>query len=104
MSWNWEARFSRVSRWPPRERIGNKDAVFDDPSLLGGRRGAFSGQRLRPGALPRRMGGAAESGRGEHRPVARAAGGAWGTATFFTLGWVAERRPELIRRIAGQGH
>ena len=26
------------------------------------------------------------------------------TATFFTLGWVAERRPELIRRIAGQGH
>src|ERR1041385_4876625 len=26
------------------------------------------------------------------------------TATFFTLGWVAERRPELIRRIAAQGH
>lgn len=25
-------------------------------------------------------------------------------ATFFTLGWVAERKPELIRRIATQGH
>lgn len=25
-------------------------------------------------------------------------------ATFFTLGWVAERRPELIRRIAQLGH
>lgn len=25
-------------------------------------------------------------------------------ATFFTLGWVAERFPALIRRIAGQGH
>lgn len=24
--------------------------------------------------------------------------------TFFTLGWVAERYPELIRRIVGQGH
>jgi polysaccharide deacetylase family protein (PEP-CTERM system associated) len=26
------------------------------------------------------------------------------TATFFTLGWVAERRPALIRRIVAQGH
>ena len=25
-------------------------------------------------------------------------------ATFFVLGWVAERQPELIRRIAGAGH
>src|SRR5689334_22276476 len=25
-------------------------------------------------------------------------------ATFFVLGWVAERQPELIRRIAGGGH
>lgn len=25
-------------------------------------------------------------------------------ATFFTLGWVAERYPELIRRIVGEGH
>lgn len=25
-------------------------------------------------------------------------------ATFFTLGWVAERHPQLIRRIASQGH
>jgi len=25
-------------------------------------------------------------------------------ATFFTLGWVAERYPELVRRIAGMGH
>lgn len=25
-------------------------------------------------------------------------------ATFFTLGWVAERYPELVRRIAGEGH
>lgn len=25
-------------------------------------------------------------------------------ATFFTLGWVAERYPDLIRRIVGQGH
>lgn len=25
-------------------------------------------------------------------------------ATFFTLGWIAERFPELIRRIAGAGH
>lgn len=25
-------------------------------------------------------------------------------ATFFTLGWVAERHPALMRRIAGQGH
>jgi len=25
-------------------------------------------------------------------------------ATFFTLGWVAQRHPALIRRIAGQGH
>jgi polysaccharide deacetylase family protein (PEP-CTERM system associated) len=25
-------------------------------------------------------------------------------ATFFVLGWVAERQPELIRRIAGDGH
>jgi len=26
------------------------------------------------------------------------------TATFFTLGWVAERHPELIRRIVDAGH
>jgi polysaccharide deacetylase family protein (PEP-CTERM system associated) len=26
------------------------------------------------------------------------------TATFFILGWVAERYPELVRRIAAQGH
>lgn len=26
------------------------------------------------------------------------------TATFFTLGWVAERQPALIRRIVEQGH
>jgi polysaccharide deacetylase family protein (PEP-CTERM system associated) len=25
-------------------------------------------------------------------------------ATFFTLGWVAQRHPELVRRIAEQGH
>lgn len=25
-------------------------------------------------------------------------------ATFFTLGWVAQRHPELMRRIAAQGH
>ena len=25
-------------------------------------------------------------------------------ATFFTLGWVAERYPQLIRRIADEGH
>lgn len=25
-------------------------------------------------------------------------------ATFFTLGWIAERHPELIRRITGAGH
>jgi polysaccharide deacetylase family protein (PEP-CTERM system associated) len=26
------------------------------------------------------------------------------TATFFTLGWIAERYPELVRRIASEGH
>lgn len=26
------------------------------------------------------------------------------TATFFTLGWVAERHPDLVRRITGAGH
>jgi polysaccharide deacetylase family protein (PEP-CTERM system associated) len=26
------------------------------------------------------------------------------TATFFTLGWIAERYPSLIRRIASEGH
>src|SRR5690242_10816850 len=26
------------------------------------------------------------------------------TATFFTLGWIAERYPDLIRRIANEGH
>ena len=26
------------------------------------------------------------------------------TATFFVLGWVAERHPDLVRRIAAQGH
>ena len=26
------------------------------------------------------------------------------TATFFVLGWLAERRPELVRRIAAAGH
>ena len=25
-------------------------------------------------------------------------------ATFFTLGWIAERYPELVRAIAAQGH
>jgi polysaccharide deacetylase family protein (PEP-CTERM system associated) len=25
-------------------------------------------------------------------------------ATFFTLGWIAERYPDLVRRIAGEGH
>ena len=25
-------------------------------------------------------------------------------ATFFTLGWIAERYPQLVRRIASQGH
>src|SRR5688500_13685342 len=25
-------------------------------------------------------------------------------ATFFTLGWVSERHPKLIRRIASEGH
>src|SRR3569623_3278199 len=27
-----------------------------------------------------------------------------GKATFFTLGWVAQRHPALIRRIGEQGH
>ncbi|SDB58004.1 polysaccharide deacetylase family protein, PEP-CTERM locus subfamily [Desulfonatronum thiosulfatophilum] len=26
------------------------------------------------------------------------------TATFFILGWIAEKEPDLVRRIAGQGH
>lgn len=26
------------------------------------------------------------------------------TATFFTLGWIAERYPQLVQRIAGAGH
>ncbi len=26
------------------------------------------------------------------------------TGTFFTLGWIAERHPDMILRIAGQGH
>lgn len=26
------------------------------------------------------------------------------TATFFTLGWIAERHPEMMRRIAADGH
>jgi polysaccharide deacetylase family protein (PEP-CTERM system associated) len=26
------------------------------------------------------------------------------TGTFFTLGWIAERHPELVRRIAREGH
>ncbi|MDH4053921.1 MAG: DUF3473 domain-containing protein [Gammaproteobacteria bacterium] len=26
------------------------------------------------------------------------------SATFFTLGWVAERFPEVVRRISGEGH
>ena len=26
------------------------------------------------------------------------------TATFFTLGWIAERYPQMMRRIAGAGH
>ncbi len=26
------------------------------------------------------------------------------TATFFILGWIAERHPDMVRRIAGQGH
>jgi len=30
--------------------------------------------------------------------------GAGVKATFFTLGWVAERHPALIRRIVGEGH
>ena len=25
-------------------------------------------------------------------------------ATFFTLGWVAERYPQIVRRIVGEGH
>ena len=25
-------------------------------------------------------------------------------ATFFTLGWIAERYPELVRRIVAEGH
>ncbi len=31
-------------------------------------------------------------------------GAAQARATFFTLGWVAERYPELLRRIVAQGH
>lgn len=27
-----------------------------------------------------------------------------GTGTFFTLGWIAERHPGLVRRISGAGH
>ena len=30
--------------------------------------------------------------------------GAKATATFFTLGWIAERYPEMVRRIARGGH
>lgn len=30
--------------------------------------------------------------------------GAGAKATFFTLGWVAERYPDLVRRIADEGH
>ena len=26
------------------------------------------------------------------------------SATFFTVGWLAERKPDLIKRIAGLGH
>lgn len=36
--------------------------------------------------------------------VLRLFGDAGVTATFFTLGWVAERHPALIRRIAEAGH
>ncbi|MCL7973816.1 MAG: polysaccharide deacetylase family protein, partial [marine benthic group bacterium] len=25
-------------------------------------------------------------------------------ATFFTLGWIADRHPDLVRRIASRGH
>src|SRR6266498_1263985 len=31
-------------------------------------------------------------------------GGAGVTATFFMLGWVAQRHPELVRRIIAEGH
>ena len=31
-------------------------------------------------------------------------GDAGATATFFTLGWIAERYPQLLRRIADEGH
>jgi polysaccharide deacetylase family protein (PEP-CTERM system associated) len=31
-------------------------------------------------------------------------GGAGVQATFFVLGWVAERQPDLVRRIHGEGH
>ena len=31
-------------------------------------------------------------------------GAAGHTATFFVLGWVAERRPDLVKRIANAGH
>ncbi|HNB89246.1 MAG TPA: polysaccharide deacetylase family protein, partial [Plasticicumulans sp.] len=47
--------------------------------------------------LPRRVGA------NTHRVLDLFAG-AGVRATFFTLGWVAERHPELVRRIVAEGH
>jgi polysaccharide deacetylase family protein (PEP-CTERM system associated) len=36
--------------------------------------------------------------------ILQAFGDSGAKATFFTLGWVAERHPEVIQRIVGEGH
>ena len=60
---------------------------------------AFAGviRRADWDALPRRVEASTDR-------VLEAFGRAGVRATFFTLGWVAERHPALVRRIAGAGH
>jgi UDP-N-acetylglucosamine 2-epimerase len=68
------------------------------------RRGLFPGLGARALHRAERVGHAGRTRRGERRPHPRDARRVRTHATFFTLGWIAERYPGLIRRIVAGGH
>ena len=68
-------------------------------------RGLVPGRRLRDGDRARRVGRRCRAAVERNTDAVLALFDEAGVkATFFTLGWVAERHPALIRRIAEAGH
>ena len=70
----------------------------------GRRRGLFPGPGAGQGRCRARNGRRGRAASRSRRALLDLFAEAGVKATFFTLGWVAERHPELIRRIVAEGH